>query len=265
MILIGEKLNSSIPSTMEKFVDWDEGAIIGLIEKQANAGADFLDINAAICGERELEILLWVIDLIKSHSNCGIMIDTADTSVMASAAKAAAGRDLILNSTTIDERFDEVIPLALEYGASVVALPIDQDGMPHTYEEKCRKIDILMRKLLAAGIPEPHIFLDILIETLSTDSHCAQNAIGALYYAMENYPGINSTCGLSNISFGLPRRALINSTFLTAAMQAGLTSAILDPCSPPIRDTLMAAQVVLGQDDYCMDYITYLREQDEQQ
>lgn len=258
MILIGEKLNSSIPKTMEAFSAHDEAAVIGLIQAQADAGAEYLDVNTAICGGEELAAMLWAVALIREHSSCGIMIDTADPAVMAQAVQAAAGTPLILNSATLTDRFDEVTALAHSSGASVVGLPIDGE-MPHTLEEKCEKLAALVEKLRKAGLPDERIYADVLIETLATDGASAKNAVGAVQFMAQNYPDVRTTCGLSNISFGLPRRSLINSAFLSAAMMAGLSSAILDPASPAMQDALAAAKVVAGQDDYCMDYITHIR------
>ncbi|WP_288283929.1 dihydropteroate synthase [uncultured Anaerotruncus sp.] len=258
MILIGEKLNSSIPKTMEAFSAHDEAAVIGLIQAQADAGAEYLDVNTAICGGEELAAMLWVVALIREHSSCGIMIDTADPAVMAQAVQAAAGTPLILNSATLTDRFDEVTALAHSSGASVVGLPIDGE-MPHTLEEKCEKLAALVEKLRKAGLPDERIYADVLIETLATDGASAKNAVGAVQFMAQNYPDVRTTCGLSNISFGLPRRSLINSAFLSAAMMAGLSSAILDPGSPAMQAALAAAKVVAGQDDYCMDYITHIR------
>ena len=258
MILIGEKLNSSIPKTMEAFSAHDEAAVIGLIQAQADAGAEYLDVNTAICGGEELAAMLWVVALIREHSSCGIMIDTADPAVMAQAVQAAAGTPLLLNSAPLTDRFDEVTALAHSSGASVVGLPIDGE-MPHTLEEKCEKLAALVEKLRKAGLPDERIYADVLIETLATDGASAKNAVGAVQFMVQNYPDVRTTCGLSNISFGLPRRSLINSAFLSAAMMAGLSSAILDPVSPAMQDALAAAKVVAGQDDYCMDYITHIR------
>lgn len=262
MILIGEKLNSSIPKTLEAFEKTDEAAVVKLIEMQAQAGASYLDINTAVC-EDELDKMLWVIQLVQKHSDCGIMIDSISSDIIKKAAAAVSNRPLMINSTTITERFDTVVPLALEKGASIVALPIDDDGMPQTLEEKCDKIDLLVSKLRRAGMEDEKIFVDVLIETLATDMESAKTAIGAIDYIIKTYPSVNTTCGLSNISFGLPKRALINTAFVSAAMVVGLSSAILDPSSPSMRAALAAGQVVAGQDDYCMNYINYIREMEE--
>ncbi|MGI5965993.1 dihydropteroate synthase [Anaerotruncus rubiinfantis] len=262
MILIGEKLNSSIPAACEAMNARDEASIVALIRRQADAGARFLDVNTAICGEDALDRMLWVIGLIKSHCDCGIMIDTTDEAVMSRAVEAAAGRELILNSATIDERFGWVTALARESGAAVVGLPIDADGMPHSLEDKCGKIDLLVKKLREAGFSDEKIYVDVLVETLATGSESARNTIGAVRHVREHYPDVKTTCGLSNVSFGLPRRALVNAAFLSAAVFTGLSSAIIDPASPAMRDALAAANVVAGLDDYCMEYITYIRSQE---
>ena len=263
MILIGEKLNSSIPKTLDAFQKRDEAAVIELILQQQAGGAAFLDVNAAICGNAECDVLLWVIGLIRTHSTCGIMIDTTNPTVMERALEAAGDCAVILNSATIDDRFDAVTALAKRSGAALVALPIDQDGMPHSAAEKCEKIDRLVAKLRHAGVADQAIYIDILVETLATDAQSGQNALAAIRHLAENYPTLKSTCGLSNLSFGLPRRALINNAFLATAVCTGLSSAIADPCSPSLRDTLAAANALAGLDDYCMQYITHIRQAQE--
>lgn len=264
MIIIGEKLNSSIPRTLEAFQTKNTKAVVALIEAQVQGGADFLDINTAICGAAELETLLWVIGLVKEHSECGIMIDSTNPAIIAQAVNSAKDRALILNSTTITDRFDEVVPLAKEAGAAIVGLPIDDEGMPATLEEKCAKIDKLIKKLRDAGISDEQIYVDVLVETLATDGESAKKALGAVAHTARYYPDIKTTCGLSNISFGLPKRALINSAFISAAMTTGLSSAIIDPASPSMQAALAASRVVAGQDDYCMDYITFIRAGEEE-
>ncbi len=256
MILIGEKLNSSIPSTLEAFEARNEAAVLSLIQLQEKAGAAYLDVNTSLCAN-EQDALLWVAGLIRAHSKCGIMIDTADPEVMAQAVQAAQGTDFILNSATIDERFEEVTSLAKKSNAALVALPISLEGQEPGLKGRCANIDKLIGKLRQAGIPDKHIFLDVLAETLATDTE------SAIAYTAASYPQVKTTCGLSNVSFGLPRRGLINSAFLTTAVFSGLSSAILDPSSRPLRDALAAALAIAGQDDFCMDYITYLREQEQ--
>lgn len=261
MILIGEKLNSSIPSTLEAMQSSDTEKIIALIKKQADSEADYLDINTAICTGNETEKMLEIIALAKEHSDCGIMIDTTNPDVMEKAVKAAQGRDIILNSLTITDRFDKVSALALEHNCSVVALPI-ADSMPHTLEEKCKNIDILIEKLRGVGIADDKIFVDALTETLATDTENAINCLKAIEYTAKKYPKVHTICGLSNVSFGLPERKNINSSFISMAVFCGLDSVIADVSSPSLKASLMASLAICGEDEYCMDYITYIRERE---
>ena len=191
MILIGEKLNSSIPRAQQAFEARDAQTVTELIRTQAAAGASFLDVNTAVCAASEQAAMLWTIGLIRENCDCGIMIDTADPKVMAAAVQAAGDCPLILNSATITDRFDAVTALAKESGAAVVGLPIDDD-MPHSLEEKCQKLDFLIEKLRAAGIQDDRIYADVLVETLATDGGSAKSALGAIAYMAENYPDVKT-------------------------------------------------------------------------
>ena len=153
MIIIGEKLNSSIPKTLEAIKEEDKEYLLSLITSQENNGADYLDINTAIC-EEELDKMLWLIDLVMEHSQCGIMIDSPSVSVVKEAVKRAAGRKVIINSVTLIERIDELLPLIKETGASVVGLPMDEDGIPDTVEKRVANALRLIEKISAFGIPQ---------------------------------------------------------------------------------------------------------------
>lgn len=263
MIIIGEKLNSSIPKTLDAIQAGDEEYVIRLIKQQTDTGADYLDLNTAICGAEEEEKMLWLLELVLKHSTCGIMVDSPSPSVIQSAVEACGNRPVIINSVTIEDRYESVLPIVLKYHTGIVALPIDQDGIPETLADRITKTDLLIHKLRQSGVPDPQIYIDVLVETLATNTQSALNALGTIRHIAQHYPEINTTCGLSNVSFGLPKRANINSCFAAAAISAGLTSAILDCTSPSMQLTLAIAKVLAGQDEFCMDYITFIREQEE--
>lgn len=262
MIIVGEKLNSSIPKTLEALNTWDTKTLLSLIEFQELEGAQYLDLNTAMCAQREQELLIQLVNLVQKHSSCGIMLDSTSPQVLRAAAAHVKGRPLIFNSLTLSERFEPVCQLAREYAAGVVALPIDT-AMPHELTARCNAVDTLIARLRENGIPDENIYLDALVETLATDAESARCTLDTIRYTREHYPQVHCICGVSNISFGLPKRALINSTFLNMAVYCGLDSAILDPTSISIQDTLAAAAAVCGQDEYCMEYITYIREMKE--
>ncbi|MDF2685048.1 MAG: Pterin binding enzyme [Clostridia bacterium] len=262
MTIIGEKLNSSIPNTLKIMNENNESLLISLIKDQEKNGADFLDVNTAICGEDELDKLQWIIKLIIENSACGIMIDSTNPIVIKKALEFTKNRTVIINSVTLSERIDELLPIIKQTEAGIVALPIDKDGIPKTIESRIDKARLLIDKITAFGINQGSIYLDILAETLSTDDNNALLCLNTITAIKKLYPKVNTICGLSNISFGLPKRININIAFLSAAVINGLDSVILDITSTPIKTAILSSLAVAGRDFYCLDYIRYTREID---
>lgn len=257
MIIIGEKLNSSIPSALEAMKSGDE-AVIALIRAQESAGAAYLDINTAMFESRETEVMERVVKLVLENSECGIVLDSPDPEVLKRVSKLCAGRELILNSVTSDERIDELAPVAAELGCGVIALPMSVDGIPDTAEGRLECAKTAIAKLTAAGVAEENIYIDAICETLATLDTNAKTSLDTIRLVKEN-TGAKTTCGLSNVSFGLPKRAFINAAFVSAAIFCGLDSAIVDPTSKELKRAVFAASAVAGQDEYCMEYIGFIR------
>lgn len=258
MILIGEKLNSSIPRTLEAFTARDEAAVVRLITRQAAAGANYLDINTALCKGAEEETLRWVVELALAHSDCGIMLDSPDPGVIARVLPAVGTRPVILNSVTLTDRLAQLGPLAAETGAGIVALPMTS-GTPETAHERLENAVRLVESLRAFGVKDGRIYLDILVESLGLVPEHAAVTLETLSLIKSHLPGVRTTCGLSNISFGLPRRAVINAAFLAAAVTRDLDSAIVDVTNEAAMDACMAACAISGEDEFAMDYIRYMR------
>jgi 5-methyltetrahydrofolate--homocysteine methyltransferase len=259
MIIVGEKLNSSIPKTVTAINHSDSEYLIDLIKLQEANGADFLDINTAICQEDELSKLVWLIDLVQKNSKCGIMIDSPSPAVIKEAIKTIKDRKIIINSVTLTDRIDELLPVAKETGASIVGLPIDDVMLPETVEKRVANSKKLIEKITDFGIPMEHIYIDVLAEALSVGNNNALNAIDTIKMLKELFPTVKTICGLSNISFGLPKRVNINCAFLTAAVVAGLDSAIMDINLPDMKICLASSLAIAGKDDYCLDYISAIR------
>jgi cobalamin-dependent methionine synthase I len=259
MITIGEKLNSSITKTLEAFNAHDESAVVGLIKLQEEHGAQYLDINTAMTGKNEAEMMKWGVGLVRRHSSCGVMIDSADISVILPALEYASGTDIIVNSVTATQRLHELAPAIAEKNASVVCLPIDDSGTPKDTDAVLSIAADAVSKLKGYGIAEDKIYVDTLVHALSVDTDSALFTLANIRRIKSALPGVKTLCGLSNISFGLPGRALLNSTFLSVAMYCGLDSAILDVTSEKISEALRASAALLGKDEFCLDYIEYLR------
>lgn len=259
MILIGEKLNSSIPKTLEAILSRDEAAVVGMIRLQEENGARYLDINTAMAGRGEAEAMEWIIGLVKKHSSCGVMLDSSNVGVILNALDRIKGMDVIVNSVTATKRLHELAPAIKAKNASVVCLPIDDTGVPKCPEEIVSLAALTVEKLSGYGIAPASIYIDALVKTLSVEATSAVETLSNIRALKSALPEVKTLCGLSNVSYGLPGRGVLNSAFLGLCMFCGLDCAILDASSQSIRDTLYASQALLGMDEFCMDYIGYIR------
>ncbi len=257
MIIIGEKLNTSIPKTLEAVQNRDEAALIALIRTQEESGADYQDINTAV-GDDELENMKWLTRLVLENTDGGIMLDSPSPQVIEKVIGMAAGRPVIVNSVTLSERLS-ILPAVRETGAAVVGLPMDEDGIPQTAAGRLENAKRLTDKITNAGIPAEKIFIDVLAESVAVSDQNLMTALSAIPLIGAINPDIKTICGVSNVSFGLPRRININCAFLSAAIAAGLTSAILDITSPSVKTALLASLAAFGRDEYCLEYISYIR------
>lgn len=256
MILFGEKLNSSIPSVYEVMKSGDTNALIELCKAQEASGADYLDINTAILGEDELPCMLKIVELAQAHTSCNIMLDSPNCNVIREAVKAV-NRPLIINSITLDERH-ELIDIAVEKNAGLVALPIDEYGLcePRERVENAKAIADLCRN---KGLPLENLYIDVVMESVAVNPMAARNAIETIKGVKCAIPEAKTTCGLSNVSFGLPKRININTAFICTAVYCGLDSAIIDVLSQKSMDALCSANVISGADEYCVEYLERFR------
>ncbi len=258
MLKIGEKLNSSIPKTLEALKNHDEAYLIDLIRRQEECGADYLDINTALTGEAELADMEWVIDLAKKHSGCGIMIDSPNPEIIRDAVSFAGDRKLFINSITLDGKYETLYDMIREKQASVICLPMTGRGIPETAEQRVANAQRLAERLTAAGIPEEHIYIDALVEAVATAPQAPAVTLETIRLLKEQ-TSVKAVCGLSNVSFGLPGRVRLNASFLAMCMQAGADALILDPTSVRMQEALYTAEALLGRDEYCLEYINYSR------
>ncbi len=259
MILIGEKLNSSIPRTRKALETRDEETILRLIAAQVEAGATYLDLNTALLGQGETDAMQWLLGLVLGHNDCGVMLDSPNPAVVQDTIGAVGDRPVIVNSVTLCERMDELLPTVRDTGAGVVALPIDTAGVPADARRRADNCHRLVERITAAGVPADRVYLDVLAQAVAMDGGSAVAALETLRLVRAELPGVHTICGLSNVSFGLPKRAMMNNALLVAAIAAGMDSVILDPTNASTMDALVAAEALVGRDEYCMDYLTRFR------
>lgn len=263
MIIIGELINGTRKDPKQAIADKDAEFIAELAKRQAEAGADFVDVNPGTTGEDEITDMKWLVETAQGATDKPLSFDSPNVKAIEAAFEAYTGdKTPMINSITCEqEKLDALLSVVVETGANVVALAMGDDGMPSVTgkrEETARK---LIDALTEAGAQPERIFLDPVIAPLSTSQETAQHVFQAIQAIKEHCPECHVTCGLSNISYGLPNRKLMNRVFLAMCMMAGLDSAVMDPLDERIMAELLAADALLGNDEWCMNYITASREE----
>lgn len=260
MIVIGERINTSRKAINEALEKKDRAFFQDEAVKQEAAGASFIDIN---CGSRlksELDDFLWLLEVVQEVVSIPLSLDSPSPKVLSEGLKNVDKRPLI-NSITLEKaRFDEVAPIIEGGKADIVALCMDDSGIPNNAEKVFENAAILVEKLEALGLKRPAIYLDPLLQPLSVDTENANMAIRSISSIMCELSGVHTTCGLSNVSYGLPERFLVNRTFIVCAMTNGLDSAIIDPLDKKMMTNIITTEMVLGKDEYCGEFIGAMRE-----
>ncbi|MCK8817940.1 methyltetrahydrofolate cobalamin methyltransferase [Natroniella sulfidigena] len=255
MIIIGELINTSRDGLESAVKGRDVELIQDLAKKQEEAGADYIDVNCGTLLKEEPEALEWLVNIVQEVVDVPLCVDTPNTKALKRGLAAHEGRALVNSITAEEERFAETLEIIKEHDARVVALVMDDDGMPKGAEDRIKVGSKLIEDLTTSGIAEEDIFVDPIIQPIGTDQEVGQHILDAVEEIKKDYEEVHITCGLSNISHGLPERQLLNRTFLILAMSRGLDSAIIDPLDPKIMALLTAADTLLGNDQYCANYI----------
>ena len=259
MIVIGEKINGFIPATAKAIAQRDEAYIRMLAEKQAEFGAHYIDVCAGTGPEVERETLKWLIDIVQDTVDTPLCIDSSDCNVILEMLPLAKKPGMINSVADEHDKCELVFPKIADTTWNMVALTCDKRGISNDPNVKFEIAGVIVEKARSYGIADERLFIDPLVTTLSTTQDSLISFNQAVRMIKEKFPNVHITSGLSNISFGMPFRSAINRQFLALAMAAGMDSAIMDPMSADMRATLYATQALLGQDEFCMEYLTAYR------
>jgi 5-methyltetrahydrofolate--homocysteine methyltransferase len=233
-------------------------------EKQVEAGAKILDINAGVPGADEPALIKQVMMTVMDVTDVPLCIDTADPEALEAALKAYEGKALI-NSVNGEERsLKAVLPLVKEYGAAVIGLCMDEDGIPTTADARLKVAANIIERAGKLGIPTQDVVIDPLALTMSSDHTAGLVALQTIEKVIAEF-GVNITMGASNISFGLPDRKFVNATFIAMAIHAGLTCPITNPLEPEVNIAVKAADLSMGRDEYGMAWIKAFRQRQKEQ
>lgn len=261
MVIIGEKINSSRKLIAQAIEDQDAAFICSEAQAQASAGAHYLDVSAGSFAEREPECLSWLVRTVQEAVDLPICVDSPNPSAI-EAVLPHVRAPFMINSITLEPaRLDSILRIAVDGAAKVIALCQDERPMATTAEQKISLAEKLVQASEEYGLPISDLYIDPLVYPLSTDASSALATLTAIQEIMTRFPGVHTTCGLSNVSYGLPNRKLANRTFLIAALVRGLDSVLMDPTDQELYASLKSGLLVAGRDDFCMEYITAYREE----
>lgn len=262
ILIIGERINSTRKHIYEAIKARNASFIIAEAVTQLNAGAHFLDINCAVTFGDEAQDMDWLMSVMQSGiEGVNICIDSPSYRAIERALQAYKGKGkLMINSITADDkRIEAIIPLAIKYSAKVIALAMDEKGMPDTAASRLDIAKIILEKTARLGFKAEDLYFDLLIRPVATEPNQPMEFLKALGSA-PTAGIVNTICGLSNVSFGLPSRGAINSNFMAMAIAFGLNAAIIDPTDKRMISSIRSAEALAGRDEYCMNYIKAYRE-----
>ena len=260
MIIIGERINSSRKPVSRAIEKHDIKFIQEEALRQIAASVDYLEINAGAFWEKETDYLRWLVVTVQEVSDKPLCIDTVNPTAAAIALRAHRGVAL-LNSISADKkRYASMLPLVKEYGCGVIALCSGSSEIPESIDKRVNLGIELWDSLTHEGIAPNRIFLDPLAFPISVDQGSATKLLTAMHHLKQARPQVQLICGISNVSFGLPCRSLLNRSLTTLAIYQGLDAAILDPCDKELMASIIATKALVGKDEYCLNYLEAYRQ-----
>lgn len=261
MIIVGEKLNGAIKSVAKAIETRDGDFVRDLATRQLENKADYIDICSGVPAN-DADILSWMIRLIEAdHPDVRFSIDSPNPDTILTCMEKCKNPGII-NSVSLETgKAEKLLSAAAEKkGWKVIALLLDNTGIPTTVEKRMENFVGIIEKAKQFGIAENRLFIDPLVFSVATTPESFLNFIGTSKQIHESHPDVHIISGLSNISFGLPYRKAINHAFLIGAMMNGMDSAIMDPLNRDMLGGMYAAEALLGIDEYCVEYLGAYRD-----
>jgi 5-methyltetrahydrofolate--homocysteine methyltransferase len=259
-VIIGERINPTGRKILAaEMAAGDFGRVSADARAQVEAGAHMLDVNAGIPLADEAAILARAIELVQSVTDVPLSIDSSIVAALQAGLAVYRGKALVNSVTGEEDRLEAVLPLVRKYGAAVVAISNDETGISQDPDVRFRVAKKIVERAADHGIPACDVVIDPLVMPIGAVAQAGVQVM-QLVHRLRTELKVNTTCGASNVSFGLPQREGINTAFLTMAIASGMTSAITNPLHPEIVKACMAADVMMGHDPDCMRWIRKHRE-----
>jgi 5-methyltetrahydrofolate--homocysteine methyltransferase len=258
MLLMGESINGTRKQVAEAIQNRDAAFIENLAREQVDAGAHVLDVNGGVAGGNEVEDLRWLIDVVRGVTDMQLMVDSASPAALAAGVEACVangGKVPFINSISGEQsRIDVVLPLIEKHKCPVIGLCLSDEGIPPTAEDRFAVAKRLFELCTGAGLPAEDLWVDPLVLAVSADQAAAGVTMQTLKLVKERLP-VRTTGGLSNVSFGLPNRPLLNRTFVAMCAGIGIDGAVLDVRNKEMMAAVRAMEALRGEDNYCGNYL----------
>lgn len=253
--IIGELINSTRSEIAKALKEKDEALIRRLARAQSEAGAHVVDLNAGQSMENEVRDLQWLIGVVEDElgKDVRLAIDTSNPDAMEAGLKACSAPPVI-NSISNEKGNTGLIKLAAESEAEVIGLAMGEHGMPKTAEDRLEETRALLEKCDHAGLAAEGLYVDMICMSVGSGPEQGTQVLQAIRQTKDEL-GVKTFVAVSNISFGLPNRRLLNRTFLAMLVEAGLDGAIMDSTDRRMMDAIYTSRALLGHDNYCMQYI----------
>lgn len=259
MIIVGELINASRKAVRAAIEAQDEAAIQKIAVDQLEAGANYIDVNAGIFVGKEPEYLKWLVEIVQEATGAPCCIDSPDPKAIEKALSVHKGVAMINSISLEKERYNALLPLIAGTEHKVVALCMSDEGMPETTDARLFIADKLINGLVQNNIPRDNIFVDPLVQPVATKDAFGVEFLEAVEKIMMTYQGVHTMCGLSNISYGLPIRKLLNQSFAVMSIARGLDGLIINPLDRQMMANIIAAETIAGRDSYCANYLGAFR------
>jgi len=259
MLIVGELINASRKSVREIIENQNVPGIAKLAQDQKENGAHCIDVNAGVFVGKEPELLKWLVASVQGAVDAPCCIDSPDPKAIEAALGVHQGTAMINSISLEKERYDQLLPVVAGSKSKVVALCMSDDGMPQTADQRMAIADKLLNGLVKNGVPLEDIYVDPLVQPVSTNDTFGTEFLLSVERITQTFKGIHTMCGLSNISFGLPERKFINQTFMVMAIAKGLDGAIVNPLDARMMGGIISAEMLMGRDPYCANYLKAYR------
>lgn len=259
MLIVGELINASRKSIAKAIEEQDKNFIQETAKDQLNNGAEFIDVNAGVFVNDEIKHIKWLVEIVQQAVDAPCCIDSPNPKAIEAALTVHKGPAMINSISLEKDRYEKILPVISGGDVKIIALCMSDQGMPETTDQRVAIAEKLINGLVKNNIPLENIYIDPLVQPISTNDVYGIEFLDAIQKIMSNFKGVHTICGLSNISYGLPERKFLNQIFVVMAISRGLDACIVNPMDKKMVANIIAAETLMGRDAYCANFIGAFR------